>query len=908
MKRIIFAVAALIAACSFGASYKDWFAPKSGWKNQKVPVKIKVSNWDYIENYPVNAQIGDIARNLERWIAEQEIPESAKNAFKLSVSALANSIFAACQAQMNKVKIDNLGAALEGMFVNTYGQYQDESGNVISKTKSGIDTSALRQQLIANKNAVVSGGQASGGSESNPLKLTIIQKPYDELQFEQHTADGKSLTSLKGWHNLQDNAQPDALGGADYFAFGTKDYYFPISWGKSTELEWARWNGWDEDCFSAGDDEQVGENSKPLHLRDWAGGNGGCTLTLKGLLTNKDDPDYQAARNSHTIMTRCNDNGTYKLHYMSVGGLIDSLTAVEPDEVSIETHTNDDGTTNLCVYGFNEANEVAKSKKDIGIIPYANGSNTLAWAGLSEFFSDKVFDTTESGKIILNGVSEEGSDKVRVLAVKGSGDSQEVGTVAFDNASVDGNIETAQIVQMHNFSTAPSPYGGYSQFTFADSLTNNSASISGMSVPVRYPNGNRAEIAYIPMGKITGIPSASCDNKTIEATKDKDAVDNAPDKLRIVGSKDATKGQLLKMGDNGKVEWGDFPIEVDRNKGLPEDEYPLYITAADPVQDEPAKIGINGWETTDSPEGLYGAGNGKPVTYRFADIQSLEADGNLRTIELTGYGDAGNYSVAYKDSEDGLGWVAPPSSGSALLTMNHGAEPTATVLGNSVETETINNKVTLNSKGFTNGGGCDTTMSSMMTEDSQSANRSNHQVLTRYSTGSGTPALHWVPMGNKVSGGGGADVDGVSITTNTANGAVTSGLASIYGFSTASAGDVPHKKSDGTIEWKKASGGTSGSFALTVNKVNDTSYTFSIQSGFVCRARKYNFVNGTTVSGTGYVWLKSTMGSTASVIEMGTSTFVQSTDEYTYTPLYFVNGTTGAFTDYRFAPHIQEWE
>ena len=756
MKRIIFAVAALIAACSFGASYEDWFTPKSGWNNQKVPVRINVSNWKYIENYPVNSQIGDIARNLEGWIAEQEIPESAKNAFKLSVAALANSIFAACQAQMNKVKIDNLGAALEGMFVNTYGQYQDESGNVISKTKSGIDTSALRQQLIANKNAVVSGGQASGGSESNPLKLVITQKPYDELQFEQHKADGKSLTSLKGWYYLQDNPQDDALGGADYWAFGTYGYYFPISWGKSTELEWARWNGWDTTCFSDGDDGGTGsQNNKQLHLRHWNGGDGGCILTLKGLLTNKDDPDYQAARNSHTIMTRCNDNGTYKLHYMSVGGLIDSLTAVEPDEVSIETHINDDGTTNLCVYGFSEANEVAKSKKDIGLIPYANGSNTLAWAGLSEFFSDKVFNTTESGKIILNGVSEEGSDKVRVLTVKGSGDGQEVGTVAFDNASVDGNIETAQVVQMHNFSTAPSPYGGYSTFNFADALTNNSATISGMSIPVRYPNGNRVEIGYIPMGKVTGIPSAPVDNLTIEATKDADAGDNDPEKLRIVGAKEATKGQLLKMGDNGKVEWGDFPIEVDYPNVMEQDGYPLYITAADPVQDEPAKIGIRGWSTFDSPEGLYGACNGEPATYRFVDIRSLEADGELRTIELTGYVNAGNYSMAFKGIENGLGWVAPPSSGSALLTMNHGAEPTVTVLGNSVETETLNNKVTLNIKGFTNGGGCDTTMSDMMTKDEQSANRSNHQVLTRYSDGSGTPALHWVPMGDKVQASGG---------------------------------------------------------------------------------------------------------------------------------------------------------
>ena len=748
MKKIIgFAIClALASTICKGDGYEDWFTPSGGFKSQpSFDVWISVGGYEDSIPLAITSDIDEIGYWVDMFSAG--IPVTAKNAFETAKAALISAMYAQCQAKLNECKINNLASAIEGIVVASYGEYHDQAGRVISKSKANI----ARDQLLKSKNSIVAGNSATEGTQDDPLVVEVLETPFSSQTFEQDTrTEGESKTILKGVPALTEvSGSSFPFSSGLYLATG----WLPLMTGKDGELTWKAWNGVDTDVLgvSAG----TGGSDGKLGLTDWKGGNGGCDLNLKGLLTNKDDPDYQAARNSHTIMTRCNDNGTYKLHYMSVGGLIDNLTAVEPDEVSIETHINDDGTTNLCVYGFNEANEVAKSKKDIGLIPYANGSNTLAWAGLSEFFSKKVFDTTESGKIILNGVSEEGSDKVRVLAVKGSGDSQEVGTVAFDNASVDGNIETAQIVQMHNFSTAPSPYGGYSQFTFADSLTNNSASISGMSVPVRYPNGNRAEIAYIPMGKITGIPSASCDNKTIEASKDKDAADNAPDKLRIVGSKDATKGQLLKMGDNGKVEWGDFPIEVDYPNVMEKDWYPLYITAANPVQDEPAKIGIRGWSTFDSPEGLYGACNGEPATYRFVDIRSLEADGELRTIELTGYGDAGNYSMAFKDFENGLGWVAPPSNGSALLTMNHGAEPTATVLGNSIETETINNKVTLNIKGFTNGGGCDTTMSSMMTDDSQSANRSNHQVLTRYSTGRGTPALHWVPMGDKIQASGG---------------------------------------------------------------------------------------------------------------------------------------------------------
>ena len=776
MKKVI-AIGMLVAgiAAFGGSSYKDWFTPSSGWGKQTVPINIQFSTVNWKGNMPVTATLND-ALDLLNSVITEDVPQSAKNAFALSKAALANSIFAACQAQMNKVKIDNLGAALEGMFVASYGQYQDKDGNVISKTKSGIDTSKLRQQLVANKNAVVSGGQASGGSESNPLKLIITQKPYDELQFEQHKADGKSLTSLKGWYDLQDNAQSETLGGADYFAFGTRDYYFPISWGKSTELEWARWNGWDISCFSAGDDGGTGsQNNGPLHLRHWNGGDGGCGENLQNLLTNKNE-SIAADRKKHYFLTRYGENNaqTHELHWVSMAEAAMETGGGEPnvDGHSIvlakdEDASSEDAPKKLRLKGFDAAKSARTKDGKVPTIPNLKPTGEdIEWTSFKDFFADSVFKTSDTtGKVLLNG-TKEGDKKLQVLAVQygDTSDDQTLSHFSGDGVSIDfgftqdGQTVESPLAQLHNFSTAPSPYGGYSTLNFADALTNDSANINGMSIPVRYPNGNKVEIGYIPMGKVTGIPSASCDNKTIEASKDNDAADNEPDKLRIVGSKDATKGQLLKMGDGGKVEWGDFPIDVDRPEGLAQDRYPLYITAADPEKNEPAKIGINGWETTDSPEGLYGAGNGKPVTYRFADIHSLEADGELRTIELAGYVNAGNYSMAFKGIENGLGWVAPPSSGSALLTMNHGAEPTVTVLGNSVETETLNNKVTLNIKGFTNGGGCDTTMSDMMTKDEQSANRSNHQVLTRYSDGSGTPALHWVPMGDKVqaSGGGSA--------------------------------------------------------------------------------------------------------------------------------------------------------
>ena len=106
---------------------------------------------------------------------------------------------------------------------------------MLSKSRSGVDTSKLRQQLIANKNAVVSGGQAAGGSESNPLTIVVTQKPYDERQFEQHIESGRSLTSLHGWYDLSDNTTT-GLDGADGWALANRDYFIPFTTGKSDTL------------------------------------------------------------------------------------------------------------------------------------------------------------------------------------------------------------------------------------------------------------------------------------------------------------------------------------------------------------------------------------------------------------------------------------------------------------------------------------------------------------------------------------------------------------------------------------------------------------------------------------------------------------------------------------------------
>ncbi|MBQ8125248.1 MAG: hypothetical protein IJ173_05085 [Kiritimatiellae bacterium] len=113
-------------------------------------------------------------------------------------------------------------------------------------------------------------------------------------------------------------------------------------------------------------------------------------------------------------------------------------------------------------------------------------------------------------------------------------------------------------------------------------------------------------------------------------------------------------------------------------------------------------------------------------------------------------------------------------------------------------TMTSDGRTMLTLAGWTGGHECSTDMNSILTEENGD-NRANHYVLTRYGTGSDA-VFHYVPFGDRLETGGGAPVDGVSITTNTTDGATTQGDASLYGWADADAESIP-QKGDGRLKW-----------------------------------------------------------------------------------------------------------
>ena len=484
------------------------------------------------------------------------------------------------------------------------------------------------------------------------------------------------------------------------------------------------------------------------------------------------------------------------------------------DDKSIEL-TYDEGASSedqkkFRLKGFDTAKP--EQATDGAVLPFVDAtSDDLQWAGIENFFADSVFRKSETtGKMLLNGTSEEG--KVKVLAMTGSGgDDQTISALTFDNASIDGNPAVGGVVQLHGFDVAPSPYAS-GDVSFADVLTNTTTKITGMSVPVRVPSANGATVAYVPMGKITGIPAAAVDNKTIEVNESDPQ--NKFIQLHGAAGEGITleEGDVYQIGSDGKGKFAKFGAESDDAEVLAEnasiesytgDDGGKYFRLRDWMINREGIPHILGWSehalkywTVDGSNGI--------------DINS--ESGN-EEIMLSGYLDADEGAIPYaKKDGNGLGWLKGVD-GRVPLLHTEGA-PTSMAIGSSLDTANVSAVPTLNVANFASGGNCSVSLNKMLSGPAETSNRGAHQFMARYSNG-GDPSVHWVGIDGVIAGGC-AQVDDASITTNTTHGSVTSGNASIYGFAGASGGSVATKE-DGKIKWRKLVNG----YGITITDSGD---------------------------------------------------------------------------------------
>ncbi len=113
-------------------------------------------------------------------------------------------------------------------------------------------------------------------------------------------------------------------------------------------------------------------------------------------------------------------------------------------------------------------------------------------------------------------------------------------------------------------------------------------------------------------------------------------------------------------------------------------------------------------------------------------------------------------------------------------------------------------------RGFAAGASCSATISAMLS-DPTGSDAQQHKLLAWYrGNGDAGPSLHYVPIGDGVRVGG-ADVDDVTITTNTAHGATAMGVASLFGWSGAANDTFLSKGETGALEWRSVNRYTAGS-------------------------------------------------------------------------------------------------
>lgn len=103
-------------------------------------------------------------------------------------------------------------------------------------------------------------------------------------------------------------------------------------------------------------------------------------------------------------------------------------------------------------------------------------------------------------------------------------------------------------------------------------------------------------------------------------------------------------------------------------------------------------------------------------------------------------------------------------------------------------------------RGFANASSCEASVSAML-YDPTGSDATTHLLLAKKTD---TGELHYVPVGSGVAGGG-EHADGVTIATNTAQGAATQGLLSLYGWTDAQDGKVLTKRNN-AVSWED--GGT----------------------------------------------------------------------------------------------------
>lgn len=302
--------------------------------------------------------------------------------------ALVKALKAETIAQQNKERIEEIGNNLDSVFSSDGVKLEME------REGPGGDKYTVDYTLRIKPNA---SGNDTEIEASDPTPYGQI---VDGVTVGWTATDRSGRLELLGAHNATSDSSP-SIWWSNY------DFFVPVL-KPSENLSWLKYPGVDTTVFGV-----VEENNR-LTFKDFyqSAQNNTCGEYLTHMLTEESDSD----RNMHYFMTRYGTGSNATIHYVPFGDRLE-MPKVEADDASVTTNADYGAAQNgsLSLYGWSTANGAASSTAPK--VPFAAGS-TLQWEDPLFFFVESMFDVSGTGKIYLKGVSA-GSGR-NVMTVKPS--------------------------------------------------------------------------------------------------------------------------------------------------------------------------------------------------------------------------------------------------------------------------------------------------------------------------------------------------------------------------------------------------------------------------------------------------------------------------------------------------------
>ena len=177
-------------------------------------------------------------------------------------------------------------------------------------------------------------------------------------------------------------------------------------------------------------------------------------------------------------------------------------------------------------------------------------------------------------------------------------------------------------------------------------------------------------------------------------------------------------------------------------------------------------------------------------------------------------------------------------------------------------------------KGFADASSCNASLVDMLS-DTGTADANSHLFLAKKID---TGELHYVQVGDGMLTGG-APVDDTTITTNAAHGAVSSGVASIYGWHTAGNDTWLSKNETGHLEWRELSVPDTDDTTIATNSNNQLTikgFTEAERNSSPYKDKNGDFVWATSSGVTNRI----TAGAGIILTDVGNGNVVISVDDY----------------------------